>query len=118
MSGNNTKNIWFYMAIMAWIGLIILTLIWDGLVSPLYFILLLKIAMLWFPLLGLWAQRIYTFQYCSMLVLAFFIEGVMRVVSISILNQYFASVEIILSIIFFVGCLAYLQQFKIKKDQS
>ncbi len=118
MSSKNTKNTWFYVAIGSWVGLLALTLVWDGWVSPLYFILLIKFAMLWFPLRGLWAQRVYTFQYCSMLILAFFVEGVMRVVSISPLNQYFAAVEIALSVVFFVSCLAYLKQFKIKKEKS
>lgn len=118
MSGKNTKNLWFYVAIVSWLGLIALTLVWDGWVSPLYFILLIKLMMLGLPVLGLWRQRVYTFQYCSMLILAFFIEGVMRVVSVSVWNQYFAAIEIALSVSFFVACLAYLRQFKIKKGQA
>lgn len=118
MSSKNTKNTWFYVAIGSWVGLIALTLVWDGLTSPLYFILLIKLAMLLLPLRGLLAERVYTFQYCSMLILAFFVEGVMRVVSVSPLSQTWATVEIALSVAFFVACLAYLKQFKIKKEKS
>lgn len=117
MSGKNTKNTWFYVAIGSWMTLIALTVVWDGWIQPLYFILLIKMAMLWFPLQGLWIQRVYTFQYCSMLILAFFIEGVMRVVSQNPVSRLFAASEIALSVLFFVACLMYLQQFKIKKEK-
>lgn len=117
MSANH-KNKWFYLATFAWCALLALTVLWDGVVFPLYYMLLFKLFMLCLPLGGILAGRVYTFQYCSMLILAFFVEGVMRVVSQNPLNQMFAAAEIVLSVLFFVACLAYLKQFKIKKVQT
>lgn len=114
----NRKNKWFYLAAFSWCALLTLTLLWDGLVFPLYYMLLFKLLMLCLPLGGILSGRVYTFQYCSMLILAFFVEGVMRVVSQNPLNQIFAATEIVLSVLFFVACLAYLKQFKIKKAKS
>lgn len=114
MSANH-KYKCFYLAVFSWCALLALTVLWDGFVFPLYYMLLIKMLMLCLPLGGILSGRVYTFQYCSMLILAFFVEGVMRVVSQNPLNQLFAATEIVLSVLFFVACLAYLKQFKIKK---
>ncbi|QMT30795.1 DUF2069 domain-containing protein [Alysiella filiformis] len=118
MSAHNFKNKWFYFALFAWGGLILLTLVWDGLLFPLYYMMLIKLILLALPLRGIVAGRVYTFQYCSMLILAFFTEGVMRVVGQNVWGQTLAATEIALSVAFFVSCLAYLKQFKIKKVKT
>ncbi|MDO4433240.1 MAG: DUF2069 domain-containing protein [Alysiella sp.] len=99
----------------AWLGLIVLTLAWDGLYAPLHtgrWLLVIKLLPLCLPLQGILSGRIYTYQYCSMLILAYFTEGVMRLFDVSIISVGFAIGEILLSVLFFVACLAYLKQFK------
>lgn len=99
----------------AWLMLIGLTLLWDGFFAPLQtgrWLLVLKLLPLCLPLWGIVSGRVYTYQYCSMLILAYFAEGVMRIFDSSWLSSIFAIVEIKLSLCFFVACLAYLRQFK------
>ena len=51
-----------------------------------------------------------------MLVMMYFIEGVMRFWDIQMPSRVCALLEIVLSVLFFVSCLNYLQYFKIKKE--
>lgn len=104
-----------HFAIACWLGLIILTLLWDWAFAPLHtgrWLLMMKLLPLCLPLRGILSGRIYTYQYCSMLILLYFIEGVMRLWDAVPYSAWFASVEIALSVGFFIFCLAYLKQFK------
>lgn len=104
----------------AWLGLIGLTLLWDWAYAPLNtgrWLLLLKLVPLLLPLRGILVGHVYTYQYCSMLVLAYFTEGVMRVFDVQPLSRVLAGVEIALSVVFFVACLAYVKQFKRQKTE-
>ena len=78
----------------------------------------LKLLPLLLPLRGILAGRIYTFQYCSMLIMLYFLEGVMRWWDVPPYSRYFAATETTLSVLFFVSCLVYLKQFKIKKVKN
>ena len=106
------------LAPAAWLGLVVLTLLWDWLLAPLgtgRVLLLVKLVPLMLPLRGILSGRVYTFQYCSMLVLAYFCESVMRWFDPTPLSRALAGLETALSVAFFVCCLWYLKQFK-KKD--
>ena len=79
-------------------------------------LLLIKLLPLLLPIRGILYGKIYTYQYCSMLVMMYFIEGVMRFWDIQMPSRVCALLEIVLSVLFFVSCLNYLQYFKIKKE--
>ncbi|XXQ67770.1 DUF2069 domain-containing protein [Neisseriaceae bacterium B1] len=106
------------LAQTAWCALIVLTLLWDGYFAPLNtgrWLLAIKLLPLCLPLRGILSGKIYTYQYCSMLILLYFTESVMRVWDSSVISRTFAAGELLLSVVFFVACLLYLKQFKIKK---
>lgn len=105
----------FHTARLCWVALVVLTLLWDGYFVPLEtgrVLLAVKLLPLLLPLRGIWSGRIYTYQYCSMLVLAYFTEGVMRLWDTVVLSRWLAAAEIVFSLVFFVACLVYLKQFK------
>ncbi len=106
---------------ISWLLLIVLTLIWDGLYAPLHtgrWLLFIKLLPLMLPLRGILSGRIYTYQYCSMLIMMFFTEGIMRLSDKSHISKLFAATETALSIIFFISCLIYLKQFKSTKTDG
>ncbi|MDK4681195.1 DUF2069 domain-containing protein [Kingella negevensis] len=117
----NHHLLFFNVARVAWLLLIGLTLLWDAFFNPLHtgrVLLLLKLLPLLLPLRGILSGKIYTYQYCSMLVMMYFIEGVMRLWDVQAVSRVCAAAEVLLSVIFFIGCLKYLQHFKIKKAKS
>lgn len=104
-----------YYAAACWLGLMVLTLLWDGVFAPLYqgyALLLIKLVSLCLPLRGILVGRIYTYQYCSMLILLPFAEGVMRLYDAVWVSRWFAMGQVVLSMAFFGLCLLYLKQFK------
>jgi uncharacterized membrane protein len=64
-----------------------------------------------FALKGIWQGRNYTMQWSSMLVMLYFIEGVVRLNDPG-LSSYLAALEIILSVITYFALLAYLKPLK------
>lgn len=115
MNDLNQQRKWLRVAQVAWLLLIGLTIVWDGVFAPLYtgrWLLLVKLLPLCLPLRGIVLGRIYTYQYCSMLILAYFAEGVMRLFDVSVFSRCLAGVEIGVCVLFFVACLLYLKQFK------
>lgn len=117
----NNKQIALRAAQAAWLALIALTLLWDGWYAPLHtgrWLLVIKLLPLALPLRGILSGRVYTYQYCSMLVLAYFTEGIMRMFDVQPLSRALAAGEVALSVVFFVACLLYLQHFKLKKKGS
>jgi uncharacterized membrane protein len=90
--------------------LVALCLAWEMWLAPLRpggSFLALKAAPLALPLGGILAGRRYTYQWASMLVLAYLAEGVMRVWSERGLSQALAGAEIALSLVFFASAVAY-----------
>ena len=90
--------------------LIALCLAWELWLAPLRpggSLLALKAAPLALPLGGILAGRRYTYQWSSMLILAYFAEGVMRAWSEHGLSQALAGGEIALSLAFFASAVAY-----------
>lgn len=91
-------------AIVSLIALIMLTLGWELWLAPLRpggSLLALKAVVLLAPLMGVLKGRIYTYQWSSMFILAFFAEGVMRAWSDAGLSQWLAGVEVMLTVLFF-----------------
>ena len=91
------------------IGLLVLCLAWELWLAPLRpggSLLALKAAPLALPLGGILAGRRTTYQWSSMLILAYFAEGVMRAWSERGLAQALAGAEIALGLAFFASAVA------------
>jgi uncharacterized membrane protein len=94
------------------IALMVLCLAWELWLAPLRpggSWLALKALPLLAPLPGILRRRIYTYQWSSMLILAYFIEGVVRGYAESGLSAYLARTEIALSLLFFGSVIAYVR---------
>ena len=87
-----------------------LCLLWELWLAPLRpggSLLALKAAPLALALAGIYAGRRYTYQWSSLLVLAYFAEGVIRAWSESGISQALAVTEVVLSGLFFAAAVAY-----------
>lgn len=106
------------LALGAYLGLIALTLAWEGWLAPAPkfppgFWLTLKALPLLFPLFGLLHGKAYTYAWASLLILVYFIEGVV----LSVTHRYepwalhstlpYAALETLLCVVFFFSALLY-----------
>lgn len=94
----------------ALLGLIVLCLAWELWLAPLRpggSYLALKALPLTVPLHGIFAGKRRTYQWSSMLILAWFTEGMMRAWGDRGLSQLLAAGEVLLSVIFFASVVAY-----------
>ena len=92
------------------IALLALCLLWELWLAPLRpggSLLALKAAPLALPLAGIYAGRRYTYQWSSLLILAYFAEGVVRAWSESGISHALAAAEIALSLVSFFSLVAY-----------
>ena len=86
--------------------LIALCIVWELFLAPLRpggSWLVLKVLPLLLPLPGLLRARRYTCQWASLLALAYFIEGVVRVVSDTAPSRYLAAIEVVLATTLFLS---------------
>jgi uncharacterized membrane protein len=91
-------------------ALIALCLAWELWLAPLRpggSLLALKALPLALPLSGILKGRRYTYQWSSMLILAYLAEGVTRAWSESGLSQQLAFIEMGLSVVFFAAAVSY-----------
>lgn len=99
---------WLSVASLA--VLVLLCLAWELWWAPLRpggSWLALKAAPLMLPLSGLLSGRRYTFQWSSMFILLYFMEGVVRASSDSGPSRWLAGAEALLATVFFVAVIAY-----------
>ena len=99
-------NILFFGASLSLIGLIILNLLWEIFYNPLHnqgSLMVVKSVILLIPLSGILKKNRYTYQWSSMFILLFFIEGIVRFYSEREVSQSMALYQIILSCIFFIS---------------
>ena len=92
------------------IALILLCIAWEMWLAPLRpggSLMALKALPLALSLAGVAAGKRYTYQWASMLVLAYFTEGVVRAWAERGTSQVLAALEIVLSIVFFAAALTY-----------
>ena len=92
------------------LGLLVLCLGWEMWIAPLRpggSFLALKAAPLALAIPGILNGRRYTYQWSSMLILAYFAEGVVRAWSERGASQRLAAAEIALSLVFFAAAVAY-----------
>ena len=97
-------------ATLALVSLIVLCLLWELWLAPLRpsgSFLALKALPLALPLPGILRGRRYTYQWSSMLILAYFAEGVMRAWSDAGLSRQLALAEVLLSVVFFAAAISY-----------
>jgi uncharacterized membrane protein len=90
--------------------LFVLCLAWELWLAPLRpggSLMALKAMPLLLALRGIAGGRRYTYQWSSMLILAYFAEGVMRAWSERGLSQALAGAEIALSLVFFAAAVGY-----------
>jgi len=93
---------WVAFASLA--ALLLLCLAWELWLAPLRpggSLVALKAAPLALPLAGIFSGRRYTYQWASMLVLAYVAEGIVRTWSERGTSQMLAAAEILLSVAFF-----------------
>ena len=98
------------VAVAALGALIVLCLAWELWLAPLRpggSLLALKALPLALPLAGIINGKRYTYQWSSMLILAYFAEGVTRAWSERGTSQMLASLEVILSLAFFAAAVSY-----------
>lgn len=81
--------------------------LWLAPIRPGGSMLALKALPLLIPMAGIASGRRYTYQWTSMFILAYFIEGVMRVWSERGASQLLAGGEIALSLAYFAAVVAY-----------
>lgn len=99
-----------YTSIISLIALIFLGLAWELWLAPLRpggSALVLKVLLLLPPLPGILRGKRYTFQWTSMLILLFFMEGVVRAMSDKGLSATLAGTEIVLTVVFFTSTVLY-----------
>lgn len=92
------------------LALMALCLAWELWLAPLRpggSLIALKALPLALPLAGIAAGRRYTYQWASMLILAYFAEGVVRAWSERGAAQALAAAEVALSLVFFAAAVAY-----------
>ena len=92
------------------LALIILCLAWEMWLAPLRpggSLMALKALPLALPLGGVLSGRRYTYQWSSMLILAYFAEGVTRAWSETGASQTLALLEIVLSLTYFIAAVSY-----------
>jgi uncharacterized membrane protein len=117
----NTPNPLFHkLTLISLVSLIILILAWELMLTPIVsnswwsvLVVSIKVIPLLIPLKGIWYKKIYTMQWLSMLILFYFIEGVVRSMSdINILSRALAGGETALSVILFFSTILYVRPFK------
>lgn len=105
-----------YGAAASLMALIALGLVWELGGAPLRpggSLLVLKVIPLLFPLRGVLKGSLYTLQWASMLILLYFMEGVVRVYSDpDPASARFALAEIALTVIFYLCAILYVRPAK------
>lgn len=92
------------------IALIFLCVAWELWLAPIRpggSSLVFKALPLLVPLMGILKGRRYTYQWAPMLVLAYFIEGVVRAWSDTGLSAWLGGAEVVLSVVFFFAAIYY-----------
>lgn len=109
-----THDRWRLIAWFSWFALLVLCVSWESVLAPIKpggSWAVIKALPLVFALKGIWQGNNYTMQWSSMLVMLYFIEGVVRIGDAG-LSSYMAMLEVFLSILAYLALLAYLRPLK------
>ncbi len=104
------QRIFYFGACLSLLALIFLCLAWELWFAPLRpggSWLALKALPLLLPLLGILRGRRYTYQWSSMLILAYFAEGAVRAFGDGGRSAALALTEMVLALVFFVSTVFY-----------
>lgn len=115
MNKLDTPDLLHRMAVASLIGLIVLCVLWELVLAPLRpggSWMVIKALPLLLPLSGTIRRNIYTMQWASMMILLYFTEGVVRAWSERGASQLLASLEILLSTVFFFCAIFFLRPYK------
>jgi uncharacterized membrane protein len=105
---------WRQISWWSWFALVILCILWEAVLAPIKpggSWAVIKVIPLLFALKGIWHGSSYTMQWASMLVMLYFMEGIVRL-SDPGLSGYLAGLEVLLSLITYLALLAYLKPLK------
>lgn len=105
---------WRLIAWWSWFGLIVLCILWEAVLAPIKpggSWAVIKVIPLLFALKGIWQGSSYTMQWSSMLIMLYFMEGVVRLTDPG-LSGYLAGLEVLLSLVTYFALLAYLKPLK------
>jgi len=103
------------------IALIVLCVLWETVLAPVRpggTLLALKALPLLLPLRGVLRGNLYTFQWASMLMLLYFMEGIVRATSDPGFSANVAWVEVLLSTVFFWCAVLYVRPAKRAHKQA
>ena len=111
----------YICACLSLLTLIFLCLAWELWLAPLRpggSWLALKALPLLPPLMGILHGRRYTYQWASMLILAYFAEGAMRAFGDSGASAALALAEALLSLVFFVSAVLYARLTRLSQPRT
>lgn len=97
------------------IALIALCLAWELWLAPQRAggsWLVLKVLPLLIPLFGILRGKVYTHRWMTLLIIAYFVEGVVRAYTDKGLSAQLAGVEIALAVVLFASAIAYVRRTK------
>lgn len=101
-----------YCAVTSLIALVFVCLLWEAVLAPVRSgnpLMMLKALPLLLPLLGILRERTYTYRWSTLLILPYFVEGVVRAWSDSGLSQKLAATEIVLATVYFFSVVLWLR---------
>lgn len=113
--GSGRARFAHYAAIISLVALAALAIAWEGTLAPLRpggSMLVWKALPLLLAFFGVLRGRIYTYQWASMLILAYFAEGIVRAFSEPSPVRPLALAEVALSLIFFIAALVFVREHK------
>jgi len=108
------------LAAAAWVGLLVLAVLWESLLAPLRpggSWLVLKAVPLLLVLRGVVRGDVKTMQWALLLVLAYVAEGSVRVIDPAPTGAL-ALIELAFGLLFFVAAILYLRPFKLAARQK
>lgn len=111
----------YFSACLSLLALIFLCLAWELWLAPLRpggSWLALKALPLLAPLMGILHGRRYSYQWASMLILAYFAEGVMRSFAAGGRSAALALTETLLALVFFVSAVFYARLTRLSQPRS
>ena len=114
-------KILYLLASASLLALIALSLAWELWLAPLHpggSWLVLKVVPLLLAVVGILKGRRYTYQWASMLILFYFIEGVVRMFSNTGLAASLARVETGLSLVFFISAMFFAKRAALATYQN
>ena len=97
---------------LALIALTFLCLLWESVLAPIRpggSLLMLKALPLLAPLFGLLRENVMAYKWTLLLALAYLAEGLVRAWSDAAPSQHLAMVEILLALVLFAACAAYVR---------